>query len=89
MEDVGLIAGKLNKADNQVLYWKNEFQIQIGDFAIVENRNSFDLVEVVGVVFTHKNKVNNFSKTQYGSMKKTVRIIKREDLVKENFKGRE
>lgn len=84
MEDIQLIAGKVNKVDSQILYWLNDFPIRIGDFAIVENRNSFDLVEVIGVVFTHKNKVGNFSKTQFDSMKKVVRVIERNELVKEN-----
>lgn len=80
-----LIAGKLNKADNQILYWKDETHnsLEIGDFAIVENRNSFDLIEIVGVVSTTEEKANLFSKTCYKNMKNIIRIIKKEELIKE------
>ena len=86
MEEVVLIAGKLNRSDSPVLYWKNEKNIalRVGDYAIVENRQSFDLVEIVGIVRTYKNKVGHFTKNSYETVKNVIKIIEKEELVKEN-----
>lgn len=86
MSYVNIVAGKLNKADNQILYWKAENigAFKIGDFAIVENRNSFDLIEIVGNVCTSEECAGFFSKTCYKKMKNVIRLIHREELIKEN-----
>ena len=40
---VTLIAGVIN-ATGKMLFWKDDNVIQIGDYAIVENMNGYDLV---------------------------------------------
>ena len=74
MEDkVVLIAGVIN-ATGKMLYWKNmeEETIFVGDYAIVENRDEYDLVKVVGKIFTNKKDVRRFSNTAYENMKKVI-----------------
>ena len=47
-----LIAGKLN-SDNFIRFWKIEKgDFNVGDYAIVENINDYDLVKIVGIVET-------------------------------------
>lgn len=74
--DVILIAGKINKT-GRVFYWKHELGefIKIGDYAIVENMNGFDLIEVVGKVITKRKWANKFSNTKYENMKKIIQKI--------------
>ena len=43
----------------------------VGDYAIVENTNGYDLIKVVGVVVTKEDLVDKFSKTKYERMKET------------------
>lgn len=70
-EAVYLIAGLIN-ATNRVLWWKDEKYISVGNYAIVENINGYDLVKVVGRLATTKKEVSRFSNTKYENMKKTV-----------------
>lgn len=53
-----LIIGKLNN-DKIGRYWKMEQDLyfNIGDYAIVENLNGYDLVKVVGLVETDEENV--------------------------------
>lgn len=55
---VKLIAGKLNNC-NLIYYWNidNDTDFEIGDYAIVENMKSYDLVRIIGVVETTKELV--------------------------------
>lgn len=79
-EEVYLIAGVIN-ATGKMLYWKNDIvALEVGDYAIVENMNNYDLVKVVGIVSTTKKEASKFSNTQYKNMKKTVFLIKKEEL---------
>lgn len=83
MDRVTLIAGRMN--NNIVNYWKVEniaLIAKIGDFAIVENMNSYTLVEIVGVVITTKEKAPIFSNTKYENMKRMIKNILLEDLKK-------
>lgn len=74
--EVILIAGKINKT-GRVFYWEHKLGefIKIGDYAIVENMNGFDLIEVVGKVITKRKWVNKFSNTKYENMKKVIQKI--------------
>ena len=78
-----LIAGIIN-ASNRILYWKNKdnLSIAIGDYAIVENTNGYDLVKVVGIVYTGENQASKFSNTRYDNMKSVVKVIEKELLEK-------
>ena len=73
-KEIYLIAGVIN-ATGQMLYWKDEKFMRIGNYAIVENANGYDLVKIVGIVLTTKKEASKFSKTKYDSMKKTIKEI--------------
>lgn len=78
-ETVTLIAGVIN-ATGKMLFWKDDNDIQIGDYAIVENMNGYDLVKVIGIVLTTEKEANKFSNTRYENMKKTIYPISKEDI---------
>ena len=84
MEEVMLIAGRKN-GDNTILYWKSNIErnFKIGDYAIVENMNGFDLIKIEGLVMTFRAKATLFTKTKYENMKNIIEIIPREGLEKE------
>lgn len=73
-ERVYLVAGTIN-ATGKTLYWKDEKYIPIGNYAIVENVNGFDLIKVIGRVQTTKLNASKFSNTKYENMKKTIQEI--------------
>lgn len=73
-EKVYLVAGTIN-ATQKTLYWKDEKYMRIGNYAIVENINGFDLVKIVGRVETTRANVSKFSNTKYENMKKTIQEI--------------
>ena len=82
-ERVCLIAGVIN-ATGKMLFWKNEGDIEIGDYAVVENMNGYDLVKVVGIVMTTKTEASKFSNTKYNNMKKAVLGIEESALKNTN-----
>ncbi len=71
MEKVYLIAGIIN-ATGKTLFWKDEKYMSVGNYAIVENMNGYDLVKIVGRIETTKNEASKFSNTKYENMKQTV-----------------
>lgn len=83
-----LIAGVIN-ATNRMLYWKNKdnLSITIGDYAVVENMNGYDLVKVIGIVYTRESQASKFSNTRYENMKSVVKVIKKELI--NNYKEEE
>ncbi len=81
-DEIFLIAGRTNMGTH-TLYWKIGFDIKdiaVGDYAIVENANNFDLIQIVGFVKTNRKKAKAFSNTQYDNMKNVVLIIHKEEL---------
>lgn len=70
-EEVYLIAGLIN-ATGKVLYWRTKSEIKLGDYAIVENMNGYDLVKVIGIVKTTKKDAGKFSNTKYENMKNAI-----------------
>ena len=79
-----LIAGKIN-SDNMVRYWKledeNEIDIAvigIGNYAIVQNKDDYDLVKIVGIIETNE-KYSKFL-TGVNVNKKVVRLILRNSI---------
>lgn len=77
---VTLIVGKIN-ATGKILCWKsNVFFIDIGDYAIVENKNGYDLVEIIGKIETTKENVSKFSNTKYEDMKNILVTISKENF---------
>lgn len=76
-----LIAGKLN-AENIVRYWMLEGEdvkdvdvIGIGNYAIVENKNDYDLVKIVGIVETNEQYVKFLAGVNVN--KKVIRLLAR------------
>ena len=75
-----LIAGKLN-AENIVRYWMLEDEkdiynvFGIGDYAIVENKNDYDLVKIISIVETEEKYVKFLIGAS--TIKKVVRLISR------------
>lgn len=78
-EEVYLIAGVIN-VTGQMLFWKDEGRMNIGNYAIVENGNGYDLAKIVGIVLTTKEEASKFSKTKYENIKKTIYPIFKEDI---------
>ena len=72
-EKVILIAGVIN-ATGKLLYWRSDRIINIGDYAIVENINGYDLIKVIGKIETTKENASKFSNTKYCNMKKVTRV---------------
>lgn len=82
-KNVILIAGVIN-ATGKNLFWKNEkeLDINIGDYAIVENMNGYDLIKVIGKVETTEKDARKFSNTQYCNMKKVTKVLVKELIEK-------
>lgn len=78
-EVVTLVAGVIN-ATGKMLFWKDDCEIQLGDYAVVENVNGYDLVKVIGIILTTEKQASNFSNTRYENMKKTIYPISKEDI---------
>ena len=47
----------------------------VGNYAIVENMNGFDLIKIIGKVETTKTNASKFSNTRYENMKQTIQEI--------------
>lgn len=79
-----LIIGKINSA-NVINYWNvgDNYtpDVVCGDYAIVENRNDYDLVKIVGIVET-KPEYEKFL-VQNGVSKKVIRYIARSQIRKD------
>ena len=80
-KEVYLVAGLIN-ATGKVLHWRTRAEIKLGDYAIVENMNDYDLVKIVGTVITTekvigivkttKKDTGKFSNTKYENMKNAI-----------------
>jgi hypothetical protein len=82
--DVKIVAGQINRENTPVRYWKSEnVPLQIGGYAIVENANGYDLIKVVGYVYTTLDKVKLFSNTRYENMKNVVMAFGKEVIERE------
>lgn len=77
---VTLIAGVIN-ATGKMLFWKDDMKINVGDYAVVENMNGYDLVSIVGIVTTTEENASKFSNTKYVNMKKTVYPVYKYELL--------
>ena len=84
MNEVVLLAGKINST-TIVNFWKVEAipLIDVGNYAIVENKQGYDLVEIVGFLDVNKNNARLFSNTNYENMKKVIKFIRKEELKNE------
>lgn len=76
-ERIILIAGVIN-ATGKLLYWRSDRRISIGDYAIVENMNGYDLIKVIGVIETIEENAKKSSNTNYINMKKVIQGMQKE-----------
>lgn len=82
-----LIAGVINSMPNTVYFWlgnKNMDSFKIGDYAIVENLSSYDLVKIAGIVWTNEYNLKSITKVKnLEKMKKVIKYIPKEELENE------
>lgn len=86
MMNLYLIAGVINSMPNMVYFWlgdKNIDSFKIGDYAIVENLNSYDLVKIAGIVWTNEENLKSITKKDLAKMKKVIKYIPKEELENE------
>ena len=87
MMNLYLIAGVINSVPNTVYFWlgnKNMDSFKIGDYAIVENLSSYDLVKIAGIVWTNENNLKSITKVKdLEKMKKVIKYIPKEELENE------
>ena len=86
MKNLYLIAGVINSMPNMVYFWlgdKNIDSFKIGDYAIVENLNSYDLVKIAGIVWTNEDNLKSITKKDLAKMKKVIKYIPKEELENE------
>lgn len=68
---------------NMVYFWlgdKNIDSFKIGDYAIVENLNSYDLVKIAGIVWTNKDNLKTITKNNLAKMKRVIKYIPKDEL---------
>ena len=71
-----LIVGKLN-SESVVRFWKIEEKLfYLGDYAIVENKDDYDLVKIVGIIETNEKYVS-FVTNGCSRIKNVISIIPR------------
>lgn len=81
-----LIVGVINSMPNTVYFWlgnKGVDSFKIGDYAIVENLNSYDLVKIAGIVWTNEENLKSITKKDLAKMKKVIKYIPKEELENE------
>ena len=81
-----LIAGVINSMPNMVYFWlgnKGTDSFKIGDYAIVENLNSYDLVKIAGIIWTNEDNLKSITKKDLAKMKKVIRHIPKAELENE------
>lgn len=87
MMNLYLIAGVINSMPNTVYFWlgnKNMDSFKIGDYAIVENLSSYDLVKIAGIVWTNEDNLKSITKVKdLEKMKKVIKYIPKEELENE------
>ena len=83
MMNLYLIAGVINSMPNMVYFWlgdKNIDSFKIGDYAIVENLNSYDLVKIAGIVWTNEDNLKTITKNNLAKMKRVIKYIPKDEL---------
>lgn len=81
-----LIAGVINSMPNIVYFWlcNKVDSFKIGDYAIVENLSSYDLVKIAGIVWTNEDNLKSITKVKdLEKMKKVIKYIPKEELENE------
>ena len=83
--NIKLIAGKINNCST-IYYWliDEELDFEIGDYAIVENINDYDLIKIVGIVETQEKYLKHITNVNKNKMKKVAKVIQRCDIREES-----
>lgn len=83
-----IIAGKHN-GSGEVYFWKMEEEtigyntVKVGDYAVVENKNDYEMVKVIGIVET-EDKYLRFFGVPYGNVAKRVIMVIPRQYVRED-----
>ena len=83
MINLYLIAGVINSIPNTVYFWlgnERKDSFKIGDYAIVENLNSYDLVKIAGIVWTNEDNLKTITKNNLAKMKRVIKYIPKDEL---------
>lgn len=86
MMNIYLIAGVINAVPDQCYFWlgtKSTDCFKIGDYAIVENKQGYDLVKIAGIVWTNEDNLKIITRNNLSKMKKVIRYISREEIENE------
>ena len=86
MMNICLIAGVINAVPDQCYFWlgtKSTDCFKIDDYAIVENKQGYDLVKIVGIVWTNEDNLKIITRNNLSKMKKVIRYISREEIENE------
>lgn len=75
---IKIILGRLNGCITSNYWLENETNATVGDYAIVENKNGYDLVEVTGILETDEKHINLIIGNKIN--KKAVSIISKKTL---------
>ena len=76
-------AGVINAVPNQCYFWlgtKSTDCFKINDYAIVENKQGYDLVKIAGIVWTNEDNLKIITRNNLSKMKKVIRYIPREEI---------
>ena len=74
-----IIAGKHN-GNGTVYFWRlsdetiGKDNVQVGDYAVVENKSDYDMVKVIGILSTEDKYVKFFG-CPYGTVSKNVVMV--------------
>ena len=86
MMNIYLIAGVINAVPDQCYFWlgtKSTDCFKIDDYAIVENKQGYDLVKIAGIVWTNEDNLKIITRNNLSKMKKVIRYISREEIENE------
>ena len=86
MMNIYLIAGVINAVPDQCYFWlgtKSTDCFKIDDYAIVENKQGYDLVKIAGIVWTNEDNLKIITRNNLSKMKKVIRYIPREEIENE------
>ena len=75
---IKIIAGRFNGLITSNYWLENETNVTIGDYAIVENKNGYDLVEVTGILETDEKHISLIIGKKIN--KKVVAVVSKELL---------
>lgn len=78
---IKVIAGRLN-GTNKANYWLYNEKAKIGDYAVVENCNGFDLIEIVGLLETDEEHIDRIIGNRIN--KKVICVIEKKGIEKNN-----